>query len=244
MVTGEQIRNARWRNGKMTQGELAGLMGVGLRTVNGWENGATIPPAKQAQLAEVLGLGVEVAAQVKAHIDPLAELTDSQLIAELARRLGELRTYAVIAEAARAATVTTSDQGGALPAGSRGPELPGSRLRNDVVSSGAGIPTDIPAESPIPTDIGGSRLRNKPARNVTKGRRSVNSEAALAGRENDGGHSAAAQMSETTGPPDGVRPVVDDGVVGSLEDAGDAVAGPSLVANKGGRSGRRHGQGA
>lgn len=57
-VTGDQIRAARER-AQMTQQEVAGLVGVSLRTVGNWERGASVPRSRMAAVIEVLTIDLD-----------------------------------------------------------------------------------------------------------------------------------------------------------------------------------------
>lgn len=82
MMTGEQIRAARERAG-LTQEQLGQRVGVTLRTVGNWERGATVPRNRMAALESAL----------RGHLDtggvtsPLEDVSDVELLAEIARRL-------------------------------------------------------------------------------------------------------------------------------------------------------------
>lgn len=54
---GQRIRRARERKG-WTQQQLAVAVGVGARTVGGWERGETVPLNRMARLEDVLGADV------------------------------------------------------------------------------------------------------------------------------------------------------------------------------------------
>lgn len=75
-MNGVEIREARERMG-MTQEQLAQQIGVHLRTVGNWERGQTVPKNRMARLRRVLG---------EDGGNPLAEATDAELLAEVARR--------------------------------------------------------------------------------------------------------------------------------------------------------------
>lgn len=72
---GRRIRAARERKG-WTQAQLAREVGVGHRTVGGWERGETVPMNRMGKLVEVLGPGIDPDAdvQVTAGADPSAEV--------------------------------------------------------------------------------------------------------------------------------------------------------------------------
>lgn len=55
---GRRIRAARERKG-WTQQQLALAVGVGARTVGGWERGETVPLNRMGKLDEVLGPGID-----------------------------------------------------------------------------------------------------------------------------------------------------------------------------------------
>lgn len=80
-MTGDEIRRARERAG-LTQEQLGRLVGVSLRTIGNWERGATpISARQQARLQSALGLDAESDKGV-----PLSEVSDVELLAEIARR--------------------------------------------------------------------------------------------------------------------------------------------------------------
>lgn len=81
MMTGDEIRRARERAG-LTQEQLGRIVGVSLRTIGNWERGATpISARQQARLQSALGLDAESEKGV-----PLSEVSDVELLAEIARR--------------------------------------------------------------------------------------------------------------------------------------------------------------
>lgn len=71
-----EIRAARERMG-LTQEQLAQQVGVHPRTIGNWERGQTVPKNRLARLRRVLG---------EDGGNPLAEATDAELLAEVARR--------------------------------------------------------------------------------------------------------------------------------------------------------------
>lgn len=79
-MNGTEIRNARERAG-LTQEELGELVGVSGRTVGNWERGKSIPRNKLAKLRVVLDVADERIEQ-----NPLLEVSDATLLAEIARR--------------------------------------------------------------------------------------------------------------------------------------------------------------
>ena len=79
MIDGRQIRSARERAG-LTQAQLAGLVGVTLRTVGNWERGETVPQNREALIRQVL------AGQLGDRGASLVEASDAELLAEIARR--------------------------------------------------------------------------------------------------------------------------------------------------------------
>jgi transcriptional regulator with XRE-family HTH domain len=76
-MNGDEIRTARERRG-WTQAQLATAVGVGQRTIGNWERGETVPKNRAGMLADVLGLNDTT--------NPLAELSDLELLGELTRR--------------------------------------------------------------------------------------------------------------------------------------------------------------
>lgn len=79
-VTPDQLRDARKAAG-YTQAELAKLVGVSMRTVENWERGDT-PITELAKLRSALGSHLDIEAP-----NPLADVSDMALLAELGRRL-------------------------------------------------------------------------------------------------------------------------------------------------------------
>ena len=77
-MQGVEIREARERMG-WTQAELAMVVGVGQRTIGNWERGETVPKNRLGRLREVLGR--------KDADDPLRNVSDADLAAEVTRRL-------------------------------------------------------------------------------------------------------------------------------------------------------------
>lgn len=71
-----EIRAARERMG-LTQEQLGQQVGVHQRTIGNWERGQTVPKNRLARLRRVLG---------EDGGNPLAEATDAELLAEVARR--------------------------------------------------------------------------------------------------------------------------------------------------------------
>jgi len=86
MMTGDDLRLQRGRL-HLTQRELAARVGVGLRTVTTWEalGSQPLPGTAQGRLESVFGVTDGTG------IRSLAEVSDLELIAELARRLSVIR---------------------------------------------------------------------------------------------------------------------------------------------------------
>lgn len=82
-VNGDEIKREREAR-QMTQGQLAKAIGVGPRTVSNWERGETVPRNRLGMLRKFFDLD-EVGSA-----DPIRELSDITLLAELLRR-AELR---------------------------------------------------------------------------------------------------------------------------------------------------------
>lgn len=78
-MTGDEIRDARQR-AHLTQDELGAMIGVTGRTIGNWERGYSVPRNRQAALEEALSLTTREPA------DPLGEVSDAALLAEIARR--------------------------------------------------------------------------------------------------------------------------------------------------------------
>jgi DNA-binding transcriptional regulator YiaG len=57
-ITAEEIKTGRERQ-RMTQQQLAGAVGVSLRTVSSWERGQSVPRNRAAVLADVLDLSID-----------------------------------------------------------------------------------------------------------------------------------------------------------------------------------------
>lgn len=80
---GEQLRDARVAAGYTDRAAFAALVGVSPRTLEGWESRkGHVPPSREALVKKVLAGGNE-------PDDYLRGLSDTALIAELARRLAE-----------------------------------------------------------------------------------------------------------------------------------------------------------
>lgn len=83
MTTGDELR--RQRGGlRLTQRELARRVGVGLRTITSWEalGSRALPRTAEGRLAVIFG------PSDSSRTRSLADVSDLELIAELARRLG------------------------------------------------------------------------------------------------------------------------------------------------------------
>ena len=83
MMSGDELKRRRGRM-RLTQRELADRIGVGLRTVSSWEalGSRPLPGTAEGRLTAVFG---------PPDTDPpraLSKVSDLELIAELARRLG------------------------------------------------------------------------------------------------------------------------------------------------------------
>lgn len=87
MTTGNDLRRARARLG-LKQRELADVSAVSLRSINTWEalGDNDIPATAERRLASVLALAEPEPARAPFS---LATVSDLELIAEVARRLGE-----------------------------------------------------------------------------------------------------------------------------------------------------------
>lgn len=70
----------------MTQEELAGLLGVSARTVSNWERSSTVPRNRIGALSDVLGVLTDGS---ETQQPLLSEASHAELVAEIARRLGE-----------------------------------------------------------------------------------------------------------------------------------------------------------
>lgn len=96
MISGAQIRAARERAG-LTQQELAARLNVTNRTVSNWELGRHIPLNSEARIREALDIrdgSLSVDSHQEVTRRGAEHLSDVELIAELARRLGERRSSA------------------------------------------------------------------------------------------------------------------------------------------------------
>lgn len=78
-MTGDEIRDARQR-ARLTQDELGAMIGVTGRTIGNWERGHSVPRNRKPALEEALSLTTREPA------DPLGEVSDAALLAEIARR--------------------------------------------------------------------------------------------------------------------------------------------------------------
>ena len=79
-MDGAEIRRLREARG-MTQPELAKVLRVGPRTIGNWETGATVPKNRLGMLREFFGVDERQAD------DPLRNVSDADLAAEVTRRL-------------------------------------------------------------------------------------------------------------------------------------------------------------
>jgi transcriptional regulator with XRE-family HTH domain len=78
-MDGNEIRRLREAH-KMTQAQLAQVIGVGLRTVGNWETGSTVPKNRLGMLRQFFGVKED------GDDDPLRAATDVTLLTELLRR--------------------------------------------------------------------------------------------------------------------------------------------------------------
>jgi transcriptional regulator with XRE-family HTH domain len=78
-VNGEQIRQLREARG-LTQQQLAAALGVGARTIGGWERDETVPKNRMGMLRQFFGL------DSAESDDPIRGASDVTLLAELMRR--------------------------------------------------------------------------------------------------------------------------------------------------------------
>lgn len=85
-MSGDEIREARERAG-MTQADLAGRMGVSLRTIGNWERGENVPRGRMARIEDELGPFRREGGSAA----PLVAASDVELLSELGRRLGVAR---------------------------------------------------------------------------------------------------------------------------------------------------------
>lgn len=84
-ISGPAIRRAR-ETYRMTQEELAVLLGVSARTVSNWERGSTVPRNRIGALSDALGVLPDGSGTGQPL---LSEASHAELVAEIARRLGE-----------------------------------------------------------------------------------------------------------------------------------------------------------
>lgn len=82
MMTGEQIRTARKRAG-LSQGDLATLVGVSMRTVGNWEREDSAPGIAEPRLISALRDYLD---NGPVSAGPLQAVSDVELLAEIARR--------------------------------------------------------------------------------------------------------------------------------------------------------------
>jgi transcriptional regulator with XRE-family HTH domain len=82
-VTGPLIRTARER-ARLTQEDLARMVGVTPRTIGNWERGAHVPPAQLMRVRSALGMAEN-------DIDALSGATDNELLLELLSRTHQRR---------------------------------------------------------------------------------------------------------------------------------------------------------
>ncbi|MER7070940.1 helix-turn-helix domain-containing protein [Terrabacter sp. NPDC000476] len=98
MLTGDDIKRARQMAG-LSQGELANLVGVSMRSIGNYERGETVPRAALPKLQEVLG------PYLGGHGPSLATATDAELLGEIAKR------FARVKEDGRGDTAPTKEAG-------------------------------------------------------------------------------------------------------------------------------------
>ncbi len=91
MNLGDEIQRARHR-ARLTQTDVADRLGVGVSTVSNWERGNTVPKNRLQPLRDLLGMDPGDDAVTTTHPDDLAAISNVELIAELARRLGHTET--------------------------------------------------------------------------------------------------------------------------------------------------------
>lgn len=86
VISGTEIRRAREMY-RMTQVELAGLLGVSARTVSNWERNSTVPRNRNGALSDVLGVLCD---RSEGGEPLLSQASQAELLAEIARRLSDL----------------------------------------------------------------------------------------------------------------------------------------------------------
>src|SRR6478735_6578170 len=120
-MTGDELRRQRGRL-RLTQRELADRVGVGLRTVTSWEarGPRPLPGAAEGRLTAVVG-----STDHGPH-RALADVSDLELIAELARRLN----------LSRAGTTARPGVADRLDAGSSGLSFAGEDYPSDASADG------------------------------------------------------------------------------------------------------------
>lgn len=84
MITGDQIRAARKRAG-LSQGGLAELVGVSMRTVGNWERGDSAPGIAEPRLQDVLADHLQAGDEAPRRTR-FENVTDAELLAEIAAR--------------------------------------------------------------------------------------------------------------------------------------------------------------
>ncbi len=91
VTLGEDIRRARER-ARMTQTDLATALGVNESTVSNWERGRSNPKNRLTLIREVLHMDTDnggTGDTTPASGRPLEDVSDMELIAEIARRLSQ-----------------------------------------------------------------------------------------------------------------------------------------------------------
>lgn len=91
---GQQIRRARERRG-WTQQRLALEIGVGARTIGGWERGESVPMNRMGKLEEVLGIGQRMEPNGAEPAADLAAVDLSQLSMDVAEACADALLIAV-----------------------------------------------------------------------------------------------------------------------------------------------------
>lgn len=102
MVTGKDLKKGRQKK-RMTLAQAGEAMRVGARTVGRWESKDELPESAIPAVEKFLGLSKE-------ELDPLAEVSDAELVAQISERIVELTRRLPAAERRAAAGAPTIDQ--------------------------------------------------------------------------------------------------------------------------------------
>lgn len=114
MITGDEIRSARKRAG-LSQGRLAELVGVSMRTVGNWERGESAPGIAEPRLMDVLAGHLQVSDDAPRR-SRFEAVSDAELLAEIAARFSRSAPAREEGEEDAQRPATTKGAGSGRPA--------------------------------------------------------------------------------------------------------------------------------